>query len=185
MDKVQFTQMKDGSKEDYELLHGFEEEFAKGLPDRILSFLKNLDGSLDGYQITRLEHSLQTATRAAKDGADEQMIVAALIHDIGDGLATYNHSQFAASILRPYVSKKIYWIIKHHGLFQTYYYAHHMGQDRNMRDQYKDSQYYQDTIDFCEKWDQTSFDPNYESYSLDYFVPMVRKVFAKTINNLG
>jgi|TARA_B110001454_G_scaffold183859_1_gene179242 predicted HD phosphohydrolase len=185
MDKVQFTQMKDGSKEDYELLHGFEEEFAKGLPDRILSFLKNLDGSLDGYQITRLEHSLQTATRAAKDGADEQMIVAALIHDIGDGLATYNHSQFAASVLRPYVSEKVYWIIKHHGLFQTYYYAHHMGQDRNMRDQYKDFQYYQDTIDFCEKWDQTSFDPNYESYSLNYFEPMVRRVFTKTINNLG
>ena len=185
MDKVQFTQMKDGSKEDYDLLHGFEEEFAKGLPDRILSFLKNLDGSLDGYQITRLEHSLQTATRAAKDGADEQMIVAALIHDIGDGLATYNHSQFAASVLRPYVSEKVYWIIKHHGLFQTYYYAHHMGQDRNMRDQYKDFQYYQDTIDFCEKWDQTSFDPNYESYSLNYFEPMVRRVFTKTINNLG
>ena len=185
MDKVQFTQMKDGSKEDYELLHGFEEEFAKGLPDRILSFLKNLDGSLDGYQITRLEHSLQTATRAAKDGADEQMIVAALIHDIGDGLATYNHSQFAASVLRPYVSEKVYWIIKHHGLFQTYYYAHHMGQDRNMRDQYKDFQYYQDTINFCEKWDQTSFDPNYESYSLNYFEPMVRRVFTKTINNLG
>ena len=185
MDKVQFTQMKDGSKEDYDLLHGFEEEFAKGVPDRILSFLKNLDGSLDGYQITRLEHSLQTATRAAKDGADEQMIVAALIHDIGDGLATYNHSQFAASVLRPYVSEKVYWIIKHHGLFQTYYYAHHMGQDRNMRDQYKDFQYYQDTINFCEKWDQTSFDPNYESYSLNYFEPMVRRVFTKTINNLG
>ena len=113
MDKVKFTAMKDGTKEDYDLLSRYEEGFVEGLPDRVLKFLKNLDGSLDGYLITRLEHSLQTATRAEKDGADEEMIVAALLHDIGDGLAVFNHSQFAASILRPYVSEKVYWIVKH------------------------------------------------------------------------
>ena len=182
MDKVKFTEMKHGTKEDYDLLSKYEEGFVEGLSDRILQFLKNLDGSLDGYQITRLEHSLQTATRAAKDGADEE-IVAALLHDIGDGLAVFNHSQFAASILRPYVSEKVYWIVKHHGVFQNYYYAHHIGKDRNARDRYKDSPYYQATVDFCEKWDQASFDPNYESFPLEYFEPMVKRIFAKPIHD--
>ena len=144
--------------------------------------MKHLDSSVDGYQVTRLEHSLQSATRAEKDGADEEMVVATLIHDIGDNLAPHNHSQLVASVLRPYVSEKIYWIILHHGIFQEYYYAHHIGGDRNARDKFKDHPYYQDAVDFCEKWDQKSFDPNYESYSLEYFEPKVRKLFSKEPN---
>jgi predicted HD phosphohydrolase len=182
MKKVKFTQMKDGTKEDYDLLSRYEEKFSKDLPDRVLEALKNLDSSVDGYQVTRLEHSLQSATRAEKDGADEEMVVATLIHDIGDNLAPHNHSQLVASVLRPYVSEKIYWIILHHGIFQEYYYAHHIGRDRNARDQFKDHPYYQDAVDFCEKWDQKSFDPNYESYSLEYFEPKVRKLFSKEPN---
>ena len=182
MKKVKFTQMKDGTKEDYELLSKYEEKFSKDLPDRVLEALKNLDSSVDGYQVTRLEHSLQSATRAEKDGADEEMVVATLIHDIGDNLAPHNHSQLVASVLRPYVSEKIYWIILHHGIFQEYYYAHHIGGDRNARDKFKDHPYYQDAVDFCEKWDQKSFDPNYESYSLEYFEPKVRKLFSKEPN---
>ena len=182
MKKVKFTQMKDGTKEDYDLLSRYEEKFSKDLPDRVLEALKNLDSSVDGYQVTRLEHSLQSATRAEKDGADEEMVVATLIHDIGDNLAPHNHSQLVASVLRPYVSEKIYWIILHHGIFQEYYYAHHIGRDRNARDKFKDHPYYQDTVDFCEKWDQKSFDPNYESYSLEYFEPKVRKLFSKEPN---
>ena len=182
MKKVKFTQMKDGTKEDYDLLSKYEEKFSKDLPDRILEALKNLDSSVDGYQVTRLEHSLQSATRAEKDGADEEMVVATLIHDIGDNLAPHNHSQLVASVLRPYVSEKIYWIILHHGIFQEYYYAHHIGRDRNARDKFKDHPYYQDAVDFCEKWDQKSFDPNYESYTLEYFEPKVRKLFSKEPN---
>ena len=182
MKKVRFTQMKDGTKEDYDLLSKYEEEFSKDLPDRVLEALKNLDSSVDGYQVTRLEHSLQSATRAEKDGADEEMVVATLIHDIGDNLAPHNHSQLVASVLRPYVSEKIYWIILHHGIFQEYYYAHHIGRDRNARDKFKDHPYYQDAVDFCEKWDQKSFDPNYESYTLEYFEPKVRKLFSKEPN---
>ena len=182
MEKVKFTQMKDGTKEDYDLLSQYEEKFSKDLPDRVLEALKNLDSSVDGYQVTRLEHSLQSATRAEKDGADEEMVVATLIHDIGDNLAPHNHSQLVASVLRPYVSEKIYWIILHHGIFQEYYYAHHIGRDRNARDKFKDHPYYQDAVDFCEKWDQKSFDPNYESYSLEYFEPKVRKLFSKEPN---
>ena len=182
MKKVKFTQMKDGTKEDYDLLSKYEEKFSKDLPDRILDALRNLDSSVDGYQVTRLEHSLQSATRAEKDGAEEEMVVATLIHDIGDNLAPHNHSQLVASVLRPYVSEKIYWIILHHGIFQEYYYAHHIGRDRNARDKFKDHPYYQDAVDFCEKWDQKSFDPNYESYSLEYFEPKVRKLFSKEPN---
>ena len=182
MKKVKFTQMKDGTKEDYDLLSKYEEKFSKDLPDRVLEALKNLDSSVDGYQVTRLEHSLQSATRAEKDGADEEMVVATLIHDIGDNLAPHNHSQLVAAVLRPYVSEKIYWIMLHHGIFQEYYYAHHIGSDRNARDKFKDHPYYQDAVDFCEKWDQKSFDPNYESYSLEYFEPKVRKLFSKEPN---
>ena len=182
MKKVKFTQMKDGTKEDYDLLSKYEEKFSKDLPDRVLEALKNLDSSVDGYQVTRLEHSLQSATRAEKDGADEEMVVATLIHDIGDNLAPHNHSQLVASVLRPYVSERIYWIILHHGIFQEYYYAHHIGRDRNARDKFKDHPHYQDAVDFCEKWDQKSFDPNYESYSLEYFEPKVRKLFSKEPN---
>jgi len=179
VNKVSFIQMKDGSKEDYELLSKFEKEFAEKLPDRILEALRNLGESMDGYQVSRLEHSLQSATRAERDGADEEMIVATLLHDIGDSLAPFNHSQLIASVLRPYVSEKVYWIILHHGIFQEYYYAHHIGRDRNARDQFKDHKYYQATVDFCEKWDQTSFDPEYESFSLEHFEPMVRNLFSK------
>ena len=182
MKKVKFTQMKDGTKEDYDLLSKYEEKFSKDLPERVLEALKNLDSSVDGYQVTRLEHSLQSATRAEKDGAEEEMVVATLIHDIGDNLAPHNHSQLVASVLRPYVSEKIYWIILHHGIFQEYYYAHHIGGDRNARDKFKDHPYYQDAVDFCEKWDQKSFDPNYESYSLEYFEPKVRNLFSKEPN---
>jgi len=179
LSKVKFTEMKYGSKEDYELLSKFEKEFADKLPDRLLEALLNLGDSMDGYQVSRLEHSLQSATRAERDGANEEMIVATLLHDIGDSLAPFNHSQLVASVLRPYVSEKVYWIMLHHGLFQEYYYAHHIGRDRNARDQFKDHQYYQDAVDFCERWDQKSFDPEYESFPLDHFEPMVRNIFSK------
>ena len=179
MSKVKFTEMKEGSKEDYELLSKFEKEFAEKLPDRILEALRNLGESMDGYQVSRLEHSLQSATRAERDGADEEMIVATLVHDIGDSLAPFNHSQLVASVLRPYVSEKVYWIILHHGMFQEYYYAHHIGRDRNVRDQFKDHKHYQATVDFCEKWDQKSFDPEYDSFPLEHFEPMVRNLFSK------
>ena len=179
MKKVKFTEMKQGSKEDYKLLSKFEKEYADKLPDRILEALVSLGDSMEGYQVSRLEHSLQSATRAERDGANEEMIVATLLHDIGDSLAPFNHSQLVASVLRPYVSEKVYWIMLHHGLFQEYYYVHHMGRDRNARDKFKDHPYYQDAVDFCENWDQKSFDPDYDSLPLEHFEPMVRKLFSK------
>ena len=171
--------MKNGSKEDYELLERYEKNFERKTADRLLKYLASQTTTLEGYQITRLEHSLQAATRAYKNGESEEMVVATLLHDIGDDLAPMNHSQYAASIIKPYVSQKTYWIILHHGLFQTYYSAHHLGGDRNARDKFKDHKYYQDTVDFCEKYDQSSFDPNYKSMSLKEFEPMVKKLFDR------
>ena len=179
MKKVNFTEMKNGSKEDYELLEKYEKNFERKTADRLLKYLASQTTTLEGYQITRLEHSLQAATRAYKNGESEEMVVATLLHDIGDDLAPMNHSQYAASIIRPYVSEKTYWIILHHGLFQTYYSAHHLGGDRNARDKFKNHKYYQDTVDFCEKYDQSSFDPNYKSMSLKEFEPMVKKIFDR------
>ena len=171
--------MKNGSREDYELLEKYEKNFERKTADRLLKYLASQTTTLEGYQITRLEHSLQAATRAYKNGESEEMVVATLLHDIGDDLAPMNHSQYAASIIRPYVSEKTYWIILHHGLFQTYYSAHHLGGDRNARDKFRNHKYYKDTVDFCEKYDQSSFDPNYKSMSLKEFEPMVKKIFDR------
>ena len=181
MKKVSFTEMKKGTKEDYLFLdkHEKEKDFANKTAERILKFMSNLTETLEGYQISRLEHSLQSATRAYKNKESEEMVVAALLHDIGDELAPMNHSEYAAAILKPYVSEKTHWIIEKHGEFQMYYYAHHLGGNRNKRDKYKNHKYYQDTINFCEKYDQSSFDPNYKSLPLEFFKPMVKKIFSR------
>ena len=179
MKKVSFTEMKKGTKKDYLFLDKHEKDFANKTAERILKFMSNLTETLEGYQISRLEHSLQSATRAYKNKESEEMIVATLLHDIGDELAPMNHSEYAASILKPYVSEKTHWIIEKHGEFQMYYYAHYLGGDRNKRDEYKSHKYYQDTINFCEQYDQNSFDPNYKSLPLEFFRPMVKKIFSR------
>jgi len=179
MEKVKFKQMKDGTKEEYLLLDKHEKKYIEGTADRLINFMSGLSNTLEGYQITRLEHSLQTATRALNDKADEEMIVAALLHDIGDELAPLNHSEYAAAVLKPYVSEKVHWIIEKHGEFQMYYYAHHLNGNRNQRDKYKGHKYYQDTINFCQNWDQKSFDQNFKSLSLKEFEPFVKKIFSR------
>ena len=179
MKKVSFTEMKNGTKADYLFLDRHEKNFASKTADRILKFMSTLTETLEGYQVSRLEHSLQSATRAYKNGESEEMVVAALLHDIGDELAPMNHSEYAAAILKPYVSEKTHWIIEKHGEFQMYYYAHHLGGNRNQRKKYKGHKYYQDTVDFCENWDQKSFDPNYKSLPLKEFEPLIKKIFSR------
>ena len=179
MTEVSFTQMKEGTQADYEVLEQLEDDHIKGLPDRIMKALAGLSDGLAGYKIDRLQHSLQTATRAEDEGASIDWIVAALVHDIGDELAPLSHSEFAAALLKPFVSEEIVWVIEKHGLFQAYYYAHHVGGDRHARDKYKDHPFYDQCVHFCEAWDQASFDPNYPTRSLDYFEPMVREVFSR------
>lgn len=178
MRTVGFTRMSEGSAQDYHLLAELEERHLGELPDRLLKALEALENSFDGYQVSRYEHSLQAATRAYRDGRDEEYVVATLLHDLGDDLAPENHSELAAAIVKPYVREEVHWIIRHHGAFQMYYYAHHYGQDRHVRDRYRESPHYQACVDFCERYDQCSFDPDYDSLPLEFFEPMLRRVFA-------
>lgn len=180
MKTVGFTQMKDGTREDYLLLRELEEPYIQGTAGRLLRELASQgEESLGGYRVNRLEHALQTATRARRDGADDDWVVAALLHDIGDGLAPQNHDRFAAEILRPFLREEVTWVVEHHAAFQMVYFAHHYGWNPNERERFKDSPYYQSCVDFCERWDQSSFDPDYEMDSLESFRPAVQRVFAR------
>ena len=179
MQTVNFIRMEDGTREEYEFLDRKEDEFKAGLVDRIMASMANLEHSISGYRISRLEHCLQGATRAYRAGESDEFIVAVLLHDIGDELAPYSHSEMAAAILRPFVSEKLYWIVKNHGIFQMYYYAHHCGGDRNAREIHKDNPWYQDAIDFCHNYDQNCFDPDYDSEPLSFFEPILRRVMAE------
>ena len=179
MKQVKFTQMKDGDREDYLFLKDLENNYIEDTARRIIKALKNLDLSLGGYQVSRLEHSLQTASRALRDKANEETIVASLLHDIGDELAPHNHSEFAASIIKPFVSEKTRWIVEKHGIFQMYYYAHHYDYNKDEREKYRGHPYFQDCVNFCEKWDQTSFDPKYETIPLKEFEPMIQRIFSR------
>ena len=176
---VNFTQMKDGTTEEYAFLTKNETEHAKGTADKLLQALVNLDEGLSGYKITRLGHSLQSATRAWRDGADIDWVVCALLHDIGDIYAPYNHDEYAAAILRPFVREQCSWCVQAHGDFQMVYYGHHVGGNPNKRDQFTGHIYFDDCALFCERWDQSSFDPDYDTLSIDFFAPMVREVFAR------
>jgi predicted HD phosphohydrolase len=177
---VDFTRMDQGTYEEYQLLARKYEPLVSRLPDEIIAMLRRLEGDRLGYRVDRYQHSLQTATRAARDGADEETVVCALVHDIGDTLAPENHSELAAAAVRPYVSADNYWLIRHHGLFQGYYYFHHVGLDRMAREQYRGHPMFERTAAFCEKWDQTSFDPDYDTLPLAAFEPALRRIFTRT-----
>ncbi len=175
---VSFTRMADGSYDDYALLREFELKNSAGLADRLLTALEQERESIEGYQVTRYEHVLQAATRAARAGESEEYVVATLFHDLGDVLAPENHGDLAAAILAPYVPDELVWIVRHHGLFQAYYYVHHYGQDRHARDRYLGHPYYAACARFCEEYDQNSFDPDYDTEPVSFFEPMVRRVFS-------
>ena len=179
MEQVKFTAMKDGDKEDYDFLSVHEVEYAKGTAERLLKALVQLDESLSGYQITRLGHSLQSATRAWRDGADTDWVVSALLHDVGDIFAPCNHDEYAAAILKPFVREQCTWVVKMHGDFQLLYFGEHVGADPMKRDRHKGHIYFDDCAEFCERWDQSSFDPGYDSKPLSFFEPMVHEVFAR------
>lgn len=177
-ERAQFRAMTEGTKEDWQRISASYFPFASKLPDRVLGHLKELDGDFGGFPIDRLHHSLQTATRAFRDERDEEYVVCALLHDVGDLLGSYNHPDIAASILKPFVSEQNHWMVEHHGIFQGYYYFHHIGMDRNARDRFRDHPCFNYTFEFCDKYDQSSFDPDYETLPLAAFEPMLRRVLA-------
>ena len=154
------------------------------LPGRVMEWLSSMDGP-SPYRISRLEHCLQSATRAERDNASDDTVLTALLHDIGDVLCPTNHSQVAAALLRPYVSEQNHWIVLHHGLFQGYYYFHHLDLDRDARDSYRDHEYYDACVAFCQDWDQSSFDPTYKSQPLDHFEPLVTEFLGKEPRNFA
>lgn len=182
--RAKFKAMTEGTQEDWQTIGAQFLPFAASGGKRILEHLRLLDGDYGGFPVDRLEHSLQTATRAHRDGRDEEYVVCALLHDIGDTLGAYNHPDIAAAILKPFVSEANHWMVQHHGIFQGYYFFHHLGMDRDMRDGFKDHPHYQHTAEFCHQYDQAAFDPAYESMPLEAFEPMVMKLFMAPKNSL-
>lgn len=175
---VSFVRMKDGTTQDYDFLDGQEAAFNRQLPDRLLRALAELEESFQGHRVSRLEHSLQAATRAARDDRDEEYVVMTLLHDVGDNLAPYTHSEMVGALLRPFVRPQLTWIARHHGLFQQVYYANLPAHRREVRNRFRDHAWFQDCVEFCELYDQESFDPSYKSLSLDWFEPALRRVFG-------
>ena len=177
--KANFTHMENGSAEDWAIIAADFAAYARQLPDRVLTHLKLLDGDFGGFPVDRLTHSLQTATLAHRDGRDEEYVVCALLHDIGDTLGSFNHADIAAAILKPFVSEENLWMIEKHAIFQGYYFFHHLGLDRHLREQFKDHPQFERTIEFCARYDAAAFDPDGEVLPLEFFEPMLRRVFAQ------
>ncbi|MCH9729650.1 MAG: HD domain-containing protein [Actinomycetia bacterium] len=168
--------LRDATQEDVdEVVKGYSEN-AADLADHLISHLELLKGEKGGFTIDRYDHSLQTATRAYRDGKDEEYVVCALLHDVGDLLAPYNHGEMVAAMLRPFINDANHWMIKHHTVFQGYYFWDKIGQDKNARDKYKGEPYYAHTIEFCDKYDSAAFDPDYKSEPIEFFKPMVQNL---------
>jgi len=179
-----FTDMASSTEADWKIILNEAAGFAKALPDRVLSHLRLLGGDFGGFPVDRLTHSLQTATRAHQDGRDEEYVVCALLHDIGDTLATYNHPDIGAAILKPFVSEENHWMVQHHGIFQGYYFFQHLGMDRNMREQFRNHPCFERTEEFCARYDGPAFDRNAETLPLQFFEPMLRRVLAQPRNSI-
>ena len=177
--RAQFRAMTEGTHAEWQLIGGELERFARKLPERLIAHLELLRGDYCGFPVDRLEHSLQTATRAFQAGRDEEYVVCALLHDIGDTLGSYNHAELAAVILQPFVAEEYHWMVEHHAIFQGYYFFHHIGLDRDRREQFRGHPHFGKTEEFCRLFDQTAFDPNFRSMPLEAFAPMLRRVCTR------
>ena len=183
-ERATFTSMETSTAEDWARIRNEAVPFGKSLPDRIMAHLKLLEGDYGGFPVDRYSHSLQTATRALKDGRDEEYVVCALLHDIGDTLGCFNHFDIAAAILKPFVSEANLWMVQNHGIFQGYYFFHHLGLDRDMRERFAGHAHYTRTEEFCALYDNPAFDPKASFLPMAEFEPMLRRVFAKPVNSI-
>ena len=177
--RTHFHAMTESTYDDWQLIGGELERFARQLPKRLIAHLKLLRGDYGGFPVDRLEHCLQTATRAYQAGRDEEYVVCALLHDIGDTLGPYNHADVAATIVQPFVSEANQWLVQHHAIFQGYYFFHHLGLDRDMREKFRGHPYFERTEEFCRVFDQVALDPNFRSMPLEAFEPMLQKLFCQ------
>ena len=182
--RAQFLRMQDSTQADWQLIAGEFMQFTTGLPDRVIKHLQILEGDYGGFPVDRYTHSLQTATRALRDGRDEEYVVCALLHDIGDTLGSFNHPDIAAAILKPFVSDENHWMVQNHGIFQGHYFFHHIGLDRNLRDNFKAHPSYERTAEFCELYDNPAFDPKAETLPIEEFTPMLRRLMAQPRNSV-
>jgi len=178
-DRAQFRAMTEGTQEDWAKIAAATRVFNKDLPARVLAHFRLLDGDCGGFAVDRLTHSLQSATLAHRDGMDEEYVVCALLHDIGDTLGSHNHADIGAAILKPFVSEENRWMMEHHGIFQGYYFFQYGGLDRNMREQFRGHPCFERTAMFCARHDQNAFDPDYDTMPLEAFVPMLERVMAR------
>jgi len=182
--RASFTRMQDSTRQDWQLIGGEFMQFVQGLPERVMRHLQLLEGDYGGFPVDRYTHSLQTATRALRDGRDDEYVVCALLHDIGDTLGAFNHPDIAAAILKPFVSEENLWMVQHHGIFQGHYFFHHLGMDRDMREQFRGHPHFERTAEFCELYDNPAFDPAGETLPIVEFEPMLRRLFAQPRNSI-
>jgi len=176
--RATFTSFEESTRDDWQTIASQLPSTQAMAGDNIVEQLRMLDRDFGGFPVSRLEHSLQTAARAENDGRDEEYVLCALVHDIGDTLSPYNHEAIGAAIVKPFVSPANHWMVEHHGYFQGYYFWHHIGADRNARDRFAGHEFYDYTAEFCAKYDQTAFDPGYTSPDLAYYEPLLRKFFV-------
>lgn len=184
MKRASFKSMETSTEADWAIIREESAPFQRALPDRLIAHLKLLEGDYGGFPVDRYTHSLQTATRALRDGRDEEYVVCALLHDIGDTLGPANHFDIAAAILKPFVSEANLWMVQNHGIFQGYYFFHHLGLDRNMRDRFEGHPHYERTAEFCALYDNPAFDPKAETLPIGEFEGALRNVFAKPRNSI-
>ena len=177
--RAQFTAMAEGTQEDWNRIMGAQLAFYPGLVDRVTAHLRLLDGDYGGFKVDRLTHSLQTATRAYRADRDDDYIACALLHDIGDTLASFNHPDIAAAIVKPFVDESYHWMVQQHGIFQGYYFFEYLGLDRNLRDQFAGHPNFDLCAEFCAEYDQPAFDPDYPTMALEEFEPLLREFFAQ------
>lgn len=177
--RATFTSIEHSTADDWAAIKTNLLPFARDLPNRLLAHLKLLDGDHGGFPIDRLQHCLQTATRAHEAGEDEEYVVCALLHDIGDTLWPFNHADVAAALIKPFVTPENHWMVEKHGVFQGYYFFHHLGMDRNLREGFRGHPGFERTARFCEIYDGPAFDPAARTLPLNFFEPMLRRVFAR------
>ncbi|MCU0728536.1 MAG: phosphohydrolase [Sphingopyxis sp.] len=178
-DRAQFHAMTEGTQADWDIIASHARQFSPQGGRRVLDHLKLLDNDYGGFPVDRLTHCLQTATRAHRDGRSDSYVVMALLHDIGDTLGAYNHPDIAAAIIKPFVSEEEHWICEQHGIFQGYYFFDYLGLDKDMREAFRGHPHFEATAEFCAKYDQAAFDPHYDHAPLEFFEPMVMRLFEK------
>jgi predicted HD phosphohydrolase len=174
-----YARMDEGTVEDYAIMASYKPARLAELPDRLMGLLVGLGDKTDGSPIDGYAHSLQSATLAYHDGAEDETVFAALMHDIGQVYSEHNHSEVSAAILKPYLSERAYQVVKHHGIFQGYYYFDKIGRDKDEREQFRGHPAFEMTERFCRDYDQVSFDPDYETRPIDHFMPRMQAIFGR------